>query len=992
MRYRFLLLVSVAAVVFGLTAGTGSALAAYGDYVSSITAGSMNQPTKVALDTNGDLYVTDAGSKTVKRYNSAGSYVSSFSVSGKPVGIAVTTNNIFVGDDTNDCVWIFDKSGVLTNLAATSTTNKLGGLTAPSIKMPNTVAIGGSGHIFVCDGDNDKVYIFNADGSSFSSFGIAGTATSSGQTINLYYPSGLTFVPNPPYASGAYTQTFFLGDQGNYRVQKLTYSYGANGVITTAPTWAANIGTGSRNDAFGAFVTVSDLAYDKYNNYLLVVDTLQSVVQEFNASTGATVSAAFNYSGGAVQTNLNVPTGAVADNSAKALYVANNQGASIAKFTMAAACSPSCPTLTVDSPASAVTRSLSTDSPYTVNYHYSSPAGTGTLYVFADTDTSWSSGAWSTAENRPNEVKLGSASVAQAASSTAGTIPANVIILNPGTYNVRGLLVDSAGNYVEAWSAGTLVVTGTSGGLNDMFKALYGVTDPNADPDNDGLTNLQEQQYGTNPNVADTDGGGVIDGVEVAKGTDPTVSSDDFNSLPDQFGWFYNKISNQWNTRYTVTNYSASTAWIDVTTYAYLTANKEGHYYTSIPANGTAEIDMTNTAFGMTIEDRGSVDIRSTTPQLSGIQHFIKLDVNDPQSWDWLHLCELAPISAFRNNLNQAFYNVRQDVGNHFITYIMCKNPSNAAISVNANFYTTTTTGTPAATGSVTIQPHQSLAINPALFASVPTTGNYTLNCTTPIMGYENYFKQNEANLAVNDFSNSLLQENGDNVSTTLYVPWYVKNNEVAGGYRPYIFFKNSNAVTANITMTGYNADGTAGGSFPITLPAYQSVVTDPTWYGTITALSGSLVITSDQPISGFHSLQYFNATDGTALDMTATANLVKTGGKTLIASDFNLTTGYYSWVNICNLSSSAVSATAYYYNQAGTLIYTQPIALNGHGNATVDLSTLGLSATRGSIKIYEPTGSIYAILNECRYNPAGSTVKPGARDAGEAAQFTVLQ
>ena len=55
-------------------------------------------------------------------------------------------------------------------------------------------------------------------------------------------------------------------------------------------------------------------------------------------------------------------------------------------------------------------------------------------------------------------------------------------------------------------------------GLPDQWEALYGVSDPNADPDHDGLTNLQEYLFGTDPNNAYSGGGKHSDGEVMAAG------------------------------------------------------------------------------------------------------------------------------------------------------------------------------------------------------------------------------------------------------------------------------------------------------------------------------------------------------------------------------------------------------------------------------------------------------------------------------------------
>src|SRR5512135_2061563 len=180
MRSTLLYLAAVVVAALGLLAGPSAGWAAYGDFVGNV--GTLSQPAKVAVDSaTGDVYVTDAGAKSVKKYDKSGNLVTAFTlnVNYVPVGIAVNSTNIFVGDDTNDCVWIYNKSGTLADLLGTGGTHKLGGGSNYwKIKMPNTVAVAPTGHIFVVDGDSDKVYIYDRKGYFLYRFGSSGATTS----------------------------------------------------------------------------------------------------------------------------------------------------------------------------------------------------------------------------------------------------------------------------------------------------------------------------------------------------------------------------------------------------------------------------------------------------------------------------------------------------------------------------------------------------------------------------------------------------------------------------------------------------------------------------------------------------------------------------------------------------------------------------------------------------------------------------------------------
>ena len=129
-RLSLFCLASLLVIAFGISVSPGNSWAAYGDFLSSNNSGGLLQPTKVVVDqANGDVYVTDAVNKAVKKYDKNGTYQSAFSlsVSGTPVGIALTPTNIFVGDSVNDCVWIYNRTGALADLSGTGTSHKLGG-------------------------------------------------------------------------------------------------------------------------------------------------------------------------------------------------------------------------------------------------------------------------------------------------------------------------------------------------------------------------------------------------------------------------------------------------------------------------------------------------------------------------------------------------------------------------------------------------------------------------------------------------------------------------------------------------------------------------------------------------------------------------------------------------------------------------------------------------------------------------------------------------
>jgi len=660
-RSNLLGLVGMLVIMLGFIVVPTVGWAAYGDLLTTINSGGLSQPAKIAVDSaNGDVYVTDAGNKKVNKYDKSGNYNAAFSlsVSGTPVGIAVTANNILVGDDTNNCVWIYNKStGALADLTGTVTSHKLGGASGTSVSMPNTIAIDPIGHIFVVDGDNDKVYIYNVTGMLNSSFGASGSATSSGTTINLYNPSGIAFADSTVSGTSV-TQRFYIGDQGNFRVQKLSYVYNsATTAITTAPTYASlTVGTG-RGDSFGKFLRVSDVAWDNALSRLLVVDSLQMVAQIFtSAGIPITPNAALNYSGTSVQGNMNIPTGIALDAKNQKVYTANNQGFNLAVFTSA---DGNVPAMTITSPASAGEEPCTPT--YTVNFggtDSDSASVTASLYYYNTATPT-------------NKILFSTQTLAVTGGAYNGSAIMDLVGIGPnylpaGIYGVYGEVMDSTYNRANNTAAGTISIINVPGQgnytctmaalfgpgdatdsdndglknadeINGTHNAAYGnaPTDPyNADSDGDGLDDgVEEGQVilssnttvtltggstvTLNPNSADTDGGGTSDGIEIVKGTSPTTGTDDLvvaSSAQDQICEYFIGDPQLLDSVITLMNSSAGNIVVDLDFY-----NLNGTLNKTVPGILVKPLQLVTknpyTDYG--ISD-GSVEVRATSSAIRG--------------------------------------------------------------------------------------------------------------------------------------------------------------------------------------------------------------------------------------------------------------------------------------------------------------------------------------------------------------------------------------
>ena len=116
----------------------------------------------IAVDSTGNIYVSDAGNHQVSKLDSSGNCLLGWGSNGtgdgefdNPAGIAVdNSGNVFVVDRDNHRVQMFDPSGnFLTMWGTLGTGNGQFGL-------PQDVAIGHSGDICVADTNNTRVQKF----------------------------------------------------------------------------------------------------------------------------------------------------------------------------------------------------------------------------------------------------------------------------------------------------------------------------------------------------------------------------------------------------------------------------------------------------------------------------------------------------------------------------------------------------------------------------------------------------------------------------------------------------------------------------------------------------------------------------------------------------------------------------------------------------------------------------------------------------------------
>jgi serine/threonine-protein kinase len=314
----------------GTLAGSGMQGSANG----TGTAASFNEPTGVAADASGNIYVADYGNNLIRKISAAG-VVITLAGSGtpgaangtgtaasfnQPTGIAIdASGNIYVADNGNHLIREISPAGVVTTLAGSGVAGSADGTgTAASFNFPQGIAVDASGNIFVADNSNNMIRKISPAGAvtTLAGGGGQGSANGTGAAALFYEPTGVA-------VDGA--GNVYVTDYGNNLVRKVSSA----GVVTTLA------GSGAQGDANGAgtaasFNGASGLAVDASGN-VYVADYGNNQVRMINPAGVVTTlgSGAGNSAGG---TLFSGPYGVAVDVAGN-IYVTDYNNSTIQKIS-----------------------------------------------------------------------------------------------------------------------------------------------------------------------------------------------------------------------------------------------------------------------------------------------------------------------------------------------------------------------------------------------------------------------------------------------------------------------------------------------------------------------------------------------------------------------------------------------------------------------------------------------------------------------------------
>lgn len=290
-----------------ITTYAGNGIAAYlGDSVLA-TVAELNGPAGLAVDDSNNLYIADYGNNMIRMVNYTTGIITTIAGNGayspdsgiyagdgglataaslyNPSGIALDkAGNIYICDQSNNRIReIIKSSGIIITIAGNGTGSYSGdgGLaTLATLKYPSELAFDTSGDLYIADWGNSvirKLSMSTGIINTIAGNGIPGYSGDglSATSANLAAPSGLVFDK---------ANNLYLSDWGNSTVRKID---GSTGIITTvAGTGTPGISADGIAATSAALYKPLGLTLDTAGNIYICDWYESSRIRIVNAATG----------------------------------------------------------------------------------------------------------------------------------------------------------------------------------------------------------------------------------------------------------------------------------------------------------------------------------------------------------------------------------------------------------------------------------------------------------------------------------------------------------------------------------------------------------------------------------------------------------------------------------------------------------------------------------------------------------------------------------
>lgn len=445
----------------------------------------FNEPSAVAVDTEGNVYVADSGNNAIRKINPSG-VVSTLAGSGiagstdgngsaasfnNPTAIAVDSKgNVYVADSGNNAI------RKIVTAAGVSTVSTFAGAAAgiyANLDNPTGIALDDNDNVYIADTGNHVIRMITQDetGTISTLAGAAGVPDSidgDGPAARFNRPSGI--------AVDSAGSTIFVADTGNATIRKIA-AVGSTNTVSTLAGAASVVGSADGNGPAAGFNNPNGVAIDSTGSNIVVADTGNSTIRKIVATgsinpvttLAGTASVTGSADGRGAAAQFNNPYG-IANDSAGNVYVADTNNNTIRKITTAGDVGTFAGTAGITGSDNAPGAAASFSYPYSI-----AADSAGTIYV---------------ADNGNNIIrKITSSGVVSTLAGTAGVIgSANANGASASFNSPTGIAVDSAGNVYVADTQNNTVrkisptgdVTTPAWAVTANFVFPYGIAIDNA--------------------------------------------------------------------------------------------------------------------------------------------------------------------------------------------------------------------------------------------------------------------------------------------------------------------------------------------------------------------------------------------------------------------------------------------------------------------------------------------------------------------------------
>jgi len=309
-------------------------------------AAQFNLPEGIAVDTAGNVYVSDTNNHTIRLISPAGLVTTLAGAAGQPgsgdgVGAAARFNdpaglaidaagNLYVADFGNSTIRKLAPGGSVTTLVGAAqqagSADGVGG--AARFSHPSAVAADSAGNLYVADTSNQTVRKVSAGGAVSTlagTPGVGGRADGTGAAASFFYPGGIAVTG---------TGTVYVADTGNHSLRVVAPS----GVVATLAGAAGLPGSTDGTGGAALFNYPDGVAVDIFGS-LYIADHGNNTIRKMTSAGVVTtiaglagISGSADGAGGAAR--FNGPTGVAVDASGN-IYVADAGNCTVRKITAA---------------------------------------------------------------------------------------------------------------------------------------------------------------------------------------------------------------------------------------------------------------------------------------------------------------------------------------------------------------------------------------------------------------------------------------------------------------------------------------------------------------------------------------------------------------------------------------------------------------------------------------------------------------------------------